>query len=467
MSIKDNIIFPTQIYLLFFAKLYYKFSPVSNIKHRLATVRLNNTSVVIYYSYQGVEMRYPTGVRVEPIKDKDGNFINWDKKNRRLKLIPTTGKNFDQIKTLETKQNRIDHLLDKANRLINDYFSRGVVMYAKQLEHLLDNTENVQFEKVNTSFFDFFKQFLERKRQHFEARGKLISLKDYNSTLLLLKDFEMFKRYDIRLEYITNLWLEDIVNYMSTKHPKYYDNYKVNSKGQMANSTIKKRLDIIAEFFTYLKELKVVTSEQEEIIRKYKKSIKKQPIRKETLDIPEIHKLYKFGFLQISHIQIRDLFVFLCLTGIRFQDLVEFDKKFIKKAKSGSGFIYVKSASKTSLDYNIPLCKIVLEILTKYEYDLPKISDQYGNRVIKEALKITELFDEYTQIKNKETGEYKKRYEAITLHKGRDSFITNLVDTTPLNELMKYTGHKKLTTLQGYIDKKRPVKLDYIKVFDI
>ena len=440
---------------------------MKKIKHRQATVRLNNTSVVIYYSFQGIEMRYPTGIRIEPIKDKDGKFINWDYKNNRLKLASNNGKNSDLIEILETKQTRIDNLLEKANKFINEYFSIGAEMFPGQLELLLNDKENVQFTKANTNLIEYFNQFLERKRQHFNARGKIISLKDYNSTLLLLKDFEKFKKTEFRIAFITNLWLEDIVNYMSTKHPKYYNEYKVNSRGEMANSTIKKRLDIIAEFFTYLKELKVVSTEQEELVRKFKKSIKKQPIRKETLDIQEIHKLYKFKFVEKHFDQIRDLFIFLCLTGIRFQDLVEFDKKFIKKAKTGNGFVYVKAASKTSLDYNIPLCKIVLEILGKYNYELPKVTDQYGNRAIKEALKITELFDDYTQIRNKETQEYKRRYEAITLHKGRDSFITNLVDTTPLNELMKYTGHKKLSTLQGYIDKKRPVKMDYIKVFDI
>ena len=144
-----------------------------------------------------------------------------------------------------------------------------------------------------------------------------------------------------------------------------------------------------------------------------------------------------------------------------------FDKRFIFKQKDSGGFIYKKAASKTGIDYNIPLCQIVIEILEKYEYELPKITDQYGNRAIKESLKKTEMFNELTQIKDKETGEYKHRYEAITLHKGRNSFITNLVDTTPLNELMKYTGHKKLSTLQSYIDVRRPVKMDYIKVFDM
>ncbi len=440
---------------------------MQKIKHKQASIRLNNTSVVIYYSFQGEEMRYPTGVRLESKKDKDGKFISWDYKNNRLKLQSSSGNKPSDIKILETKQKRIDDLLNRANSLINDYFVKGSIMYTEHLTNLLDNVEEINYTSANASFFEYFKQFVERKRDLFNARGKIISLKDYNSTLLLLQDFEKFKRYDLRIEYITNLWLEDFVNYMSTEHLKFYGDYKVSSRGGMANSTIKKRLDILAEFVSYLKELKVVTTEQDELVRKFKKSIKRQPVHKATLDIQEIHKLYKFKFKLRGDEQIRDLFVFLCLTGIRYQDLVEFDKKFITKRKAGDGFVYVKAASKTSLNYNIPLSKIVLEILNKYKYKLPKISDQYGNRAIKEALKKTKLFNDYTQIIDKETKEYKKRYEAITLHKGRDSFITNLVDTTPLNELMKYTGHQKLSTLQGYIDKKRPVKMEYIQVFDI
>ena len=81
------------------------------------------------------------------------------------------------------------------------------------------------------------------------------------------------------------------------------------------------------------------------------------------------------------------------------------------------------------------LCKIAKDRELGNE---TKITGQYGNRAIKEALQITGLFDDITQNKHKDTKENKRRFEAITLHKGRDSFITNLVDTTPLNELMKY-----------------------------
>jgi hypothetical protein len=216
-----------------------------------------------------------------------------------------------------------------------------------------------------------------------------------------------------------------------------------------------------------LQEQKIVNTDYAAIITKYNKTIKKDGNNKETLDVKEIHALYKFNFTEPNKIIVRDLFVFLCLTGIRYQDLYEFDKRFIVKSKTEEGYIYFRPASKTGIDYQIPLCKIVIEILKKYNYELPKISDQHGNRMIKEVLKETELFNDITTVFDKDKKDYKTRYEAITLHKGRNSFITNLVEITPLNELMKYTGHKKLSTLQSYIDKKRPVQMKFIKAFDI
>ena len=111
------------------------------------------------------------------------------------------------------------------------------------------------------------------------------------------------------------------------------------------------------------------------------------------------------------------------------------------------------------------MCNIVIEILEKYNYKLPY--HLKPNLDIKDALEITKLFDEPTNIIDKNTGDEKLKYECISMHKGRDSFITNLVDSTPLNTLMKYTGHSKLSTLQGYIDTNREVETDpIIKAFN-
>jgi integrase len=182
------------------------------------------------------------------------------------------------------------------------------------------------------------------------------------------------------------------------------------------------------------------------------------------MDIDEIYSLYDFQFENPKHRQIVDAFVFLSLTGIRYQDYLNFDRRFIKWNNTNELPIYERKASKTrnssGINYRVPLCDTAMDILVKYDFNVPIVSKP--NELIKEALKITELFDEVTNIINSKTGVEKLRYECISMHKARDIFITNLVDNTPLNTLMKYTGHTKLSTLQGYIDTNRAVETRFI-----
>lgn len=46
----------------------------------------------------------------------------------------------------------------------------------------------------------------------------------------------------------------------------------------------------------------------------------------------------------------------------------------------------------------------------------------------------------------------------------KDIFLISQL--TPLNQLMKFTGHSKLSTLQGYIDPSREVDTNPIKIFN-
>ena len=94
-------------------------------------------------------------------------------------------------------------------------------------------------------------------------------------------------------------------------------------------------------------------------------------------------------------------------------------------------------------------------------------SNQSFNENLKIVCKESGLFNEITRIKNKETQTYMFKYETITGHKGRDTFITNLIENTPINEIMKYTGHTKVSTLMKYVDKSRKVNSNYVKIFDI
>ncbi|RYF93884.1 MAG: hypothetical protein EOO02_23960 [Chitinophagaceae bacterium] len=186
------------------------------------------------------------------------------------------------------------------------------------------------------------------------------------------------------------------------------------------------------------------------------------------MTVQEVHELYDHPFSEKNLSNIRDLFVFICLTGLRWEDVRQFDARFIFPSADGAGKVYKKKAYKTRSSsgktFEIPLCDIALEILKKHGGSLKPlmVSNVEANRRVKDALEETGRFHTITEIKDKHTGEYLRRFEAVTMHKGRDSFISNLVDITPLNELMKYTAHSKLSTLQGYLDRNRPVSMNYI-----
>ena len=107
-----------------------------------------------------------------------------------------------------------------------------------------------------------------------------------------------------------------------------------------------------------------------------------------------------------------------------------------------------------------------MEILEKLDYNLNRFSNGHTNIVLHGLLEETTYFDEVTLAEDSETGRKLKRFEILTMHRGRDTFITNLINIVPLHELMSYTSHEKLSTLQTYIDYSRDINPEYVAIFD-
>ena len=159
--------------------------------------------------------------------------------------------------------------------------------------------------------------------------------------------------------------------------------------------------------------------------------------------------------IQNPHTQfIRDLFVFCCWTGMRWSDLTTIDKKHIKQTEQGIAII--KKSEKTKDKFTVYLTEDSAEILERYDYNFNRITNPAYNRELKKFLKSTGLFNDTTDFYV--DGRYLERWEAISIHRGRDSFITILLgENIPSNAIMQYTGHKQLRTLEGYIDKNTKV----------
>ena len=77
----------------------------------------------------------------------------------------------------------------------------------------------------------------------------------------------------------------------------------------------------------------------------------------------------------------RDMFVFQCLTGLSYSDLMEFD--FSKVQFDGEYKVYSATRKKTGVEYTFVLVPEAVEILERYEYRLPTISNQKYNIKLK------------------------------------------------------------------------------------
>ena len=125
------------------------------------------------------------------------------------------------------------------------------------------------------------------------------------------------------------------------------------------------------------------------------------------------------------------------------------NKKHLKNFKQGTAI--VMKSEKTKEKFTVFLNEISQSILEKYEYNLNRMSNPAYNRELKKFLKSTEMFNDSTDFID--DGRYLERWEVISIHRGRDSFITNLLNSNvPVSTVMQYTGHKQLRTLEGYVD---------------
>ncbi len=427
---------------------------------RIAQLKVNNGSVVIYYSHKGIT-RYPTGITIDK-KKKGRKYIEWDYKNNHLQPF---------IKDYHTRRDKVDFWLKSANDILEENFKEdGSTLSAAELNDYLTNVR-LDKEQVNTSLFlSVYKEFHEQKKERLAVLGNPISLKDYTSFMNLISDYEKIHQKKIRIKDVNVVFVEKLHIWMAQKLEKEYridgNIYKPITKGGLNAKTIRKRFDTFKEFMKYLQDKKGLINSYTFLSDYVKNYVPNHDATKVTLTIKEVFKLYDYKFESIHLDKIKDLFVFACLTGMRWGDLEAFDSKFI--IEQSDGRVYKRKANKTKNSSNasiqVPLCPTVIEILEKYDYKLSSImtSNVNANRYVKEALKTTGYFDDIVEIVDKETGQYLRKYDTLSMHKGRDTFVSNLINVTPLNELMQYTGHSKLSTLQKYIDKNRPVHTNYV-----
>ena len=177
----------------------------------------------------------------------------------------------------------------------------------------------------------------------------------------------------------------------------------------------------------------------------------------------ELQQLKDVDFSKMPSLdRVRDWFLLLAWTGSRFSDMEKIAKTDIK-----GGFITFRQ-QKTNTKVTIPIHPVVLEILEKYDYNMPKhISNQRFNEYIKEACKyakINSIESTTRTVGGKLVTEKFEKWQQISSHTGRRSFCTNMYKRgLPTLMIMSISGHMTESSFLKYIKVKQNEHAEMMK----
>jgi Phage integrase SAM-like domain/Arm DNA-binding domain/Phage integrase family len=305
------------------------------------------------------------------------------------------------------------------------------VLRAALDEFTLDNVT----DKDRMTFNKFIDVFIEEKKntvtpgtrkQYYTFKNLFESYQAERKKTFDFEDFDLkferdFKAFHVEKKYSTN-----------------YTGRNIKILKSILNEAVKLKFNANTDFSRY-------TKPQEEAFKIYLSESDLDQIQACNID----YHLEK----------IRDVFLFLCNTGLRYSDYATFDPvKHLLTRQQPTGELYrvlLVTTQKTSTPVEIPTTKLVERILSKYKDALPKITSKHINEGIKEIGRLAGINDTITietKIGTTTTAKQYQKYELITTHTGRRSFCTNAYKRgVPTSQLMKLTGHKTEAVFFRYI----------------
>ena len=385
---------------------------MANSKFYLKDKKSNKeTIILLYFNFNNNVLKYSSKISIKP------NI--WNDKTCRVKHQSQQSLEINKhLQRIEDSILDIYHKLITNNKLINKKILKS------ELDIVLERD-------MKQDFFAYMKLYINQKHEL-----KLSTKRDYNQTFNVLREFEAFSGYLVSFDSI-NL---DFYN--------RFKDYILNSLNQSIN-TFGKRVKTVISVMNYATDIGV--NKNLEYQKKAFKVLSKK-VNRIYLTVEEIEKLQNVNLKCSKLDKIRNIFLLMCYLGIRFSD---YNK--ISKNNINDNYLDIRM-HKTNEQVSIPIHPLALQIILKYEYVLPKFSNQELNKQIKNICKIAEI-NEQINIDNKTFS----KYELITCHTARRTFATNgYLSDVPVRDLMRITGHKKESTFLNYVQVKREVKLSRI-----
>lgn len=298
---------------------------------------------------------------------------------------------------------QLNQRLDEMMRIIQDW-----------INELIKRKEVFEFEKLDTflkhiNHSENYIEFLERR---INERNDITesTRKSHRVLISSLKEFG-------GITYMSDLTVQNIKLYDNWLHGKY--------KSQPTIHNYHKRNKV------YIREIMALGLLKEYpytgVVVKRGKNKMRKFLYQEELDLIRNAEIPNESIRRV-----RDLFVFQSFTGLAYADLAKFNFKKDVERHDGKYIIH-DIRIKTGEDYYIVLLSPAIEVLKKYNFELPIISNtQYNLRL-------------------KLVADYAKIDKNLTTHMARHTFATlALTNGVQFKTVSKMLGHSSLKTTEEY-----------------
>lgn len=304
---------------------------------------------------------------------------------------------------------------------------------------LKEKGKEIETPKVNLDVFFQIDEYIKSKERHVTPKMILV----YKNMRETLKLFENYRKKPITFESFDFNFYEEFIDYMMYEHiqrrrKEIIKGFRVSTVGKIIKQLrifLRNRMRRKLIPHINLEDFKILDEETDAIY----------------LTRDEINCIYNTDLSGFSHLnKYRDLLVFGCLTGMRFSDFSS-----VKPEDVRDRMLY-KKQKKSERWVVIPLRDEAYDIyINKFKRHIPVITNADFNYYIKEVAKIAGIVQniKFSHKKgNQNIVIIKSKYNWVTSHTCRRSFCTNeFLDGTPVELIMKISGHRSLRDFYKYI----------------
>lgn len=363
------------------------------------------------------------------------SYNDWSNKTGRIKQNAD-----DNIKT-EIEKNLRD-LSDLVLKQFRTDFPKGNPINQDWLMNVVNNFHNKPKDGQDESIFflDFLENYIEDSKTRINPKsGKIISprtIQNYLTTLKRLEEFENKKGTRLRTSEINLKFHKEFVSFLKTE-------------GNYSNTLIEKYISQIKGF---VKEAKIKGYETSAEIESKNFTFSRDETLATYLNIDEINAIYNLDLTNFPElIDSRDMLIFGVWTGLRVGDLTR-----IADLNISDNRIRILETEKNNAIVEIPIHTQVREVLNRRKNKLPNLTSQKFNLDVKKICEKANI-DEITigSIKNPETNRkekgYYKKFQLISTHTCRRSFVSNHYGKIDDKTIMGITTHKSYTQYMKYV----------------